>query len=364
MHKILIIEDERPLRKLIAGALNAEGYLAIEAANGIDGVELAFAELPDLIVTDIEMPQMDGLTVLTWLRNDPATAAIPVILTTGYSGKVPMRIGMSSGADDYLPKPFKLDELLTAVKTRLQRRDKVSEAAEMKMLELRTLLSSSLPVELLAPLTDILGRTEVMRRDIQSMKTSELLECVNTIDRSATHLHQLVQHYLLYSEIELLATDARRVSEVRKCKTPHSKDVIEGWSAAVAKRLNRSDDLSLKVDDVPAPIGQEYLKRVIQEIVENAFKFSRPGTPVRVETRFSAGSFHLSVCDLGRGFDSERPAAAGNSPRTEQDSEQHQDSHLGMTIARRLVEIHGGKMLTKKQPGAGTLVEIIMPEKA
>lgn len=363
MYRILIIEDERPLRKLIVGALTAEGYSAMEAANGIDGVELAFAELPDLIISDIEMPKMDGLTVLTWLRNDPTTAAIPVILTTGYSGKVPMRIGMSSGADDYLPKPFKLAELLAAVKIRLQRREKVTQAAEMKMLELRTLLSSSLPIELLAPLTEILGRTEVIRRDIQSMKISEVLECVDTIDRSATHLHQLVQQFLFYSEIELLATDTTKVSQLRERKTPYSRDVIEGWAAAVAKRLNRSDDLALKVGDLPAPLGQDYLKIITEELVENAFRFSRPGTPVRVETRSSSGFFYFSVVDHGRGFEAEVPAAIrvtsenGKTPKTTDDSK------LGLTIAKRLVEMHGGKTQINSQPGAGTMVEVRIPVK-
>jgi len=363
MYKILIIEDERPLRKLIVNVLNAEGYKAIEAANGIDGVELAFAELPDLIISDIEMPQMDGLTVLTWLRNDPTTAAIPVILTTGYSCKVPMRIGMSLGADDYLAKPFKLDELLTAVKIRLQRREKITQAAEMKMLELRTLLSSSLPIELLAPLTEILGRTEVIRGDIQSMKTTEILECVDTIDRSATRLHHLVQQYLFYSEIELLATDTAKVSGLRESGTPYSRDVIEGWAAAVAKRLNRSDDLALKVGDLPAPLGQNYLKIITEELVENAFRFSRPGTPVRVETRSSSGFFCFSVVDHGRGFEAEASAAIRVSSENKKNADAPSDSNLGLTIARRLVEIHGGKTLINSQPGAGTKVEVRIPVK-
>ena len=351
MQKILVIEDERPLRKMVATALTAAGYRVVEASNGVEGVERAFAELPDLIVSDIQMPKMDGLAVLTWLRNDPVTAGIPVILTTGYAKKVPMRLGMSCGADDYLPKPFKIDEVLAAVKTRLQKNEQAEQAAEMKLLELRTLLCSSLSNELLAPFAKILGRTEIVRCDIGSMKTAEILENVNTIDRSATQLHRLIQHYLLLSEVKLLATDPAKVSEMRARSTPYSRDVIIGWAAAVAKRLNRSEDLNLKVDDIAAPLGQDHLKKITEELVEHAFKFSRPGTPVRVETCCSGGYFQLSVHDLGRGFDfDQNPQKSGGS----------EDSNLGMTIARSIVELHGGTLVIETQ--TGTKAEIRIPE--
>lgn len=353
MQKILIIEDEGPLRKMVAAVLTAAGYRALEASNGVEGVECAFAELPDLIVSDIEMPQMDGLTVLTWLRNDPVTAAIPVILMTGFTGKVPMRLGMSFGADDYLPKPFKMDEFLAAVKTRLQRREKVDQVVEMKLLELRTLLSSSLPNELLAPLTEILGRTEIIRRDIQSMKTTEILECVNAMDRSAAQLHQHVQQHLLFSEIELLAMDPAKVMEMRERSTPYSRDVIEGWAAAVARRLNRSEDMNLSLGDVGAPLGQDHLRKITEELVENAFKFSRPGTAVGVKTWCATGYFNLSVHDLGRGFETEQKVRKSSGS---------EDSKLGLTIARRLVELHGGTLSIETQAETGTDATLRIPE--
>lgn len=352
MQKILVIEDERPLRKMVATALTAAGYRVVEASNGVEGVERAFAELPDLIVSDIQMPKMDGLAVLTWLRNDPVTTSIPVILTTGYAEKVPMGLGMSFGADDYLPKPFKINEILAAVKTRLQKSEHAEQAAEMKLLELRTLLCSSLPNSLLSPFAEILGRTEMVRRNLGSMKTTEILENLNTIDRSATQLHKLMQHYLLLSEIKLIASDPAKVSELRARRTPYSKDVIEGWAAAVAQRLNRSDDLNLKVEGVAAPMAQDYLKKITEELVEHAFKYSRPGTPVIVKTCCSDGYFQLSVHDTGRGFDSDQnPQELGGS----------EDTNLGTTIARGIAEIHGGTMLIETQTGPGTKAEIRIP---
>jgi DNA-binding NarL/FixJ family response regulator len=121
MKKILVIEDESVLRMNLAKALRLEKFEPLTAANGRAGIELARRELPDLILCDILMPELDGWRVLEEIRADPATARIPFIFLTAKGDLPDLRAGMNLGADDYLIKPVHLDDLLTAIEARLER---------------------------------------------------------------------------------------------------------------------------------------------------------------------------------------------------------------------------------------------------
>ncbi|MFN6539035.1 MAG: EAL domain-containing protein [Nostoc sp. EkiNYC01] len=121
MPKILIIEDEDSVRENILDLLEAEDFQTIAAANGRIGVDLAISEVPDLILCDMMMPELDGYGVLTALRQDPTTATIPFIFLTAKSAKSDFRRGMDMGADDYITKPFTRTELLSAIMNRLEK---------------------------------------------------------------------------------------------------------------------------------------------------------------------------------------------------------------------------------------------------
>ncbi|WGV26049.1 EAL domain-containing response regulator [Halotia branconii] len=121
MIKILVIEDEESVRENILDLLEAENFETVAAANGKIGVNLALSEIPDLILCDMMMPEIDGYGVITALRQEPLTATIPFIFLTAKSAKADFRQGMDMGADDYLTKPFTRAELLSAIMNRLER---------------------------------------------------------------------------------------------------------------------------------------------------------------------------------------------------------------------------------------------------
>ncbi|MEP0872831.1 EAL domain-containing protein [Trichocoleus desertorum AS-A10] len=127
MKKILVIEDDLPVRENILELLEAEEFDVIGAENGAVGVQMARKHLPDLILCDVMMPELDGHGVLATLRTDPATAAIPFIFLTAKADKTDFRQGMNLGADDYLTKPCTADELLGAIAARLQKQAAVTE---------------------------------------------------------------------------------------------------------------------------------------------------------------------------------------------------------------------------------------------
>lgn len=122
MTKILVIEDDRLYRENILDLLKEEEYQTISAENGYIGLQLAQLEIPDLILCDVIMPELDGYGVITSLRENPMTAAIPFIFMTSKADRSDIRMGMELGADDYITKPFSREEILKSISSRLQRK--------------------------------------------------------------------------------------------------------------------------------------------------------------------------------------------------------------------------------------------------
>ena len=134
MTKVLVIENEAQTREIFVDCLEAEGFEAIEAKNGCIGVQKAQEQVPDLVVCDILLPELNGYGVLETLRQDPSTATIPFIFLTGRTSKAELRQGMELGADDYLTKPSNAEEFLSAIDTQLKKRETLKKlyAAEFQ----------------------------------------------------------------------------------------------------------------------------------------------------------------------------------------------------------------------------------------
>src|SRR5690606_3508312 len=127
---ILIIEDNDDIRESTREILELSGYEVYEASEGKTGVELATTYLPDLILCDIMMPELDGFGVLFRLSKNQQTATIPFIFLTAKAERADMRKAMELGADDYLTKPFDDVELLTAIEMRLKKRRQLGSEPE------------------------------------------------------------------------------------------------------------------------------------------------------------------------------------------------------------------------------------------
>src|SRR5471030_697071 len=121
MAKILIVEDETTLAETLADNLAEEGYEVLRAGDGESGLALVRAQLPDLIVLDIMLPVLDGLSVCRIIRKDVTTSHIPIIMLTARGTEVDKIVGLESGADDYIVKPFGLGELLARIRAVMRR---------------------------------------------------------------------------------------------------------------------------------------------------------------------------------------------------------------------------------------------------
>ena len=362
MKRILVIDDEEWLREMIHLALKQKGFEVIEAPNGADGIERARKELPDLILCDINMEKVDGYLTLASLRNEAPTAAIPFILMTGLADNAGMRHGMELGADDYLPKPFTTDALYAAVDARLKKAQTVRDEAERKLASLRDNISLMLPHELRTPLNGILAYGEMLATDTATLKAAEVAEMGHVIHQSGRRLERLIENFLIYAQLELVASDPKNINALRIGQTEHPVPLIEKQANALATHANRSRDLTLELSDVAVPMAEEYLIKIVDELVQNAFKFSEPGTPVHVKLHEAFNVAIFSVSDQGCGFSTEQITRIGAYMQFDRRMHEQQGLGLGLSIGKRLIGLHGGTLSIESTKGSGATITVKLPK--
>src|SRR5436190_4271999 len=362
MKKILIIDDEEWLREMMLLALRQHGFEVIEAENGEKGIQIARKELPDLILCDVNMDKVDGYLTLSSLRSEPTTASIPFILMTGLADQAGMRHGMELGADDYLPKPFTIEALYAAVDARLKKANAVREEAERKLADLRDNLSMMLPHELRTPLNGILAYGEILVADSATLAPKDIADMGQVTYDSGKRLERLIENFLIYAQLELLNSDPQHLHNLLRKQTPSPAPLIEQHARAQAQLAKRPKDLVLELADTPMPISDEYLTKIVDELVQNAFKFSSANTPVRVTLLGSANSVSLIVSDSGRGFSTEHITKVGAYMQFDRKLHEQQGLGLGLTIVRRLTELHSGTLTIQSEKGAGTSVTVKLPK--
>lgn len=365
MKKILIIEDEPYIREGTALLLEDQGFEPITAEDGSIGIEMALKHKPDLIICDVMMPNIDGYGVLYKLRQEPETAHIPFIFLTAKIDRTSTRMGMNLGADDYLTKPFTLDELLSAVNARIVKQEQIERHAEEKLENLRKNIIYSLPHELMTPLNGILGPIELLSQMYDSFSKEETLEMISMIRKSGDRLHRLVQNYLLYAQLDLVSSNSNAVKGMRECTTSEGLSTIEYAAQYIANTYERTSDFHFEGinDSLLFLIDQEHLYKIITELTDNAFKFSNPETPVNVNCSKKGDFCWIEVTDSGRGLTRSAIESIGAYMQFERRIFEQQGTGFGLIIAKRLIELHGGELIIDSTPNILTSVKFSLPVK-
>ncbi len=358
---VMIIDDSADIRMIINESLSLYGFSTLMAEDGVTGLKQAAEHLPDLIICDINMPNLDGYQTLKAMREQESTATIPFIFLSGATDRITVRKGMELGADDYLTKPFSPRELMAAVNARLEKHAKLQDLSERKLDELRGNITLALPHELRTPLNGIMGLAHMMMDDYQTMPPEEMLESARFIYDSACRLHRLIENFLVYSQIELMASESKTIEIPNTISPVAVASLIPELTRKVAARHRREGDLLLKVEPASLLVPQENLVKIVEELTDNAFKFSEPGKPVLVSTDVSDGQFHLEVADKGRGMTPDQIGRIGPHIQFERRIFEQQGAGLGLFIAKRLTELLGGQILFESTSGQGTSVSVYFP---
>ncbi len=360
--KILVIEDVHYLRNDVLEMLRFEGYEVAGAENGRVGVEVAREFMPDLIVCDIMMPELSGYEVLEVLRGDIKTAVIPFIFLTAKTDRVDVRHGMGLGADDYLTKPFLSSELLETIRARLEKRAVINAEAGERVRKVTENITTSLPHELRTPLNTIIGFSDMLIIEAGSLKPDQIAEWAQHINDGALRLYRLVENFLTYVRIEALTQDEVRQKMMQDRSTDRAGTVIEFQAIHRAQQVQREDDLKVEIDaQVTVRMAETDLTKIVDEMLDNAFKFSQPGQPVTLSASVDADHLVMRFEDLGRGMKPEEIANIGAYMQFDRIVHEQQGTGLGLVIAKRLVELHGGSLEIESVPEEWTRVTVRLP---
>lgn len=358
---ILIIEDEADIRRDLVRALSLSGYSMLEAENGRTGIAKAISNHPDLIISDIMMPELDGYAVLEELQKSPATNTIPFIFLSAKSARNDIRGGMNLGADDYITKPFDIEELIEAVERRLKKVNLVESKFNSKFEALSDNLRRAMPHEIRTPLNIILGLSEFLRKNYDYTTHKDAMEMLLNINDAGKRLQRLFENYLFYANLEVNAANQTEIELMRTKTTSLVEYTIKDVIMYMAGNAGRSNDIVLDLEDGAIAISEMYFVKMIEEITDNAFKFSERGTEVKILTNKWKGFFNVFVTDNGRGMSKDQIKNIGAYVQFERRIFEQQGSGLGLTIVRRLVELHNGHFEVESQPGIFTTVKISLP---
>jgi DNA-binding response OmpR family regulator len=361
MCKILVIEDEAAVRRNVARILEIEGFDVIQAENGRLGLSQAQLELPNLIICDIMMPELDGYAVKTELSQDPATALIPFIYLSAKAERSDVRLGISLGADDYITKPFTRDELLGAILARLDKQKTIQLQVQTRLESMRQEIIQALPTKLLVPLTQVQEGLKILMKDSQTLSPTAVCDLSQGAYASSLLLQRQVQNYLLYALLEVAIRDPAQAQLLRDNCTTMTDEPIRLIALSKAQKVGRNSDVQVKLTDVALPMLESNLTKLAEELIDNAIKFSRKGSRVWVQGNVEKDYFVLQVMNQGPGISAGQLDAMGAQFCVNQRIKGTSLSGLGLAIADNLAQLHGGDLQVNSIPNGITTVTVRIP---
>ncbi len=339
MKKILLIEDEVVLRDEVADWLRFENYDVSVAGNGVEGMELILTQRPDLILCDIMMPLKDGKRLLYELRAIEETALIPFIFMSALSERDHIRDGMVLGADDYVTKPFTRKELLGAVESRLRKFAAFEKINEKAVNSLRNNIITHLPHELRTPLNSIIGYSSMLSEMTKEFSYDEIAEMGRSIANGGKRLHRLIENYLLYIQLELMHEVDQDLIE-----SENLESIVFAECFQIATKYSRTNDLKVTIEPAAVKVDEYMFRKIIFEIVDNAFKFSLPESIVVVEGKLEKDGFYLRIKNIGVGFTKAEILHIGAFMQFGREKNEQQGVGLGLILVQRMLELLGSNL--------------------
>ena len=349
--KVLVIDDEDQFRDFLSKFLNRMGWQALVADNGRAGLELAAAQEPDLVLCDLDMPGMDGYEVLTRFQRDGMSAEVPFIFLTGCTEPRQMRQGMNLGADDYLTKPVNLDDLLTAIQTRLERRRARRQRQETQ-LERALQLFGGIAHDLRNPLFVLLGYTNLLKQgsgvvDAAAGGTHAVLD---RMQRAALRMQAQVSEVLVLAKAKLRSLPF----------APAPMDLLEFWEQLLLDQEGRQR-LNLRAPAGPLPIHADCLRlqRAFENLLSNALKYSTGQVWINLSVEPSA--YRVEIVDQGIGIPSAEEKDVFSPFYRGSNTGECAGYGLGLPVVKDCIEQHGGTVTFRSECGKGTTFVVELP---
>jgi signal transduction histidine kinase len=360
--RVLLAEDNADMRDYVRRVLSSA--FEVEAvADGQAALESALARPPDLVLSDVMMPRLDGVGLLRALRAAPHTKALPILLLSARAGEEATLEGLASGADDYLVKPFSARELLARVTTHLalarMRREVAQERARAESLvesvRARDEFLAIASHELKTPLTAFQLQLDAIERGLSELSEQRVGERLDSARRSVQRLAHLIETLL---DVSQMATGRLQLALARVDLSVLVREVV----AAIEEEAQRlGTPLLARIESpVAGHVDAERIAQVVQSLLSNALKFGQ-GQPVEISLRCEESRVLLTVVDHGIGIRPEDRTRIFERFERAVSSRNYGGLGLGLWMTRQVVEAHQGAIRVEETPGGGATFEILLP---
>lgn len=367
--RILLVDDEPSLRELLREILEEAGYAVTTAGNGKQALESLETAAPELVISDINMPGMDGYELYRQVRARPRFVATPFLFLSGRSGEIDVRTGKQLGADEYLTKPVHEADLLIAVRARLDRRAAVEAAHAGQLEQLKHDILETLNHEFRTPLTVLIGYGQMLRDHRAQLTPEKIDACVDGILAGSERLERLVRDLVLLVDLHSGAAQREFAQKQQRLDDLPVllEDVVSGQRArAEVRRVRLTSDLP---GQLPPVRGQrDLLSHAVARLIGNGIKFAkREGGTVGVSARAVRGAageeqVQIEVRDDGVGMAADQlDRITALFYQVDRERTEQQGTGAGLTIAHAVAAIHGGTLEVSSSVGVGSTFTLTLP---
>jgi signal transduction histidine kinase len=377
---VLVVDDEPHNLEVLQGFLQLEGFNVITAADG-EAALLALPDgQPDLVLLDVRLPGLDGYEVCRRIKDNPATAFVPVVMVTALQGTQERVRGAAAGADEFLSKPYDHVELITRVKALLRIKrfhDQVTAAnaaleqrvaertaeleqalAELRGLDhLKSQFITNVSHELRTPLQHVKGYIDLLAEGAMGNLTPKQTEGLALAQEAVERLEKTVDDIVDFSTLDAGTLTFEPIYLLDVCRS-----VINGYTA-MANRRKVSITLSVATELPLVNADRVAVTRVLQHLLDNAIKFGPANQIVQIQLDRHGERVRLAVRDRGPGLTPAEIERIFDVFYQVDGSATRKAGGLGVGLAlvRKLVEAHGSEVVVKSELGKGSTFAFELP---
>lgn len=344
MRKILIVEDEIGIRETISEILNCQNYETKTAVNGLDALEILKTWTPNLILSDINMPVMDGYSFFEETRKIEHLPLIPFVFLTAKAGEDEMRNSLTFGVDDFITKPFKTEFLIEIIEAKIKKFKAITNSSIVSLL-----YNQHLEKEIVTTNSAALYKATVTQETNDSEKENERQLLKKKAQQINIKSNRLVQKATLLEQIK--QNEAIAIDDEATNSLAVFQDVLAEISVfhenAEKRILHQFDDEKIKIQS-------HHLYFILYELIDNALQFSRENGKVIVSGKKNGNEFDITIRDFGNGFDLSKTMHS----TLDMDSE-----HKGLSLffTNKIIQSYKGNFNCDSNEKNGTIITIMLP---
>jgi signal transduction histidine kinase len=360
MYKILIVEDTLVIREEIFDILSMEGYSVFEAENGRIGYEMALKESPDLIISDILMPDLNGYEMFEKLQEDKKTITIPLIFLSAKGKKEDIRIGMNLGAEDYLTKPINVNYLLDAVKNKIKKKLIIDQ----KIIDKTAALSSTLKrqkYELDNYAHFISHELKSSLRNVSDLLawTQEEIENKNIFKDSNNNIPLMGEKV---EKMELLLVKIEEFLNITPSSFKDNTINLNAIAKRVIHKIHNPTDIKIRINnELPTLFADENMfERVFEILIQNAVDhINKEKGLIELGCETTEKEYVFSIKDNGVGIDAKYHKKIF---KMFESVESTKSTGVGLSIVDKIISNYKGRIFVESSPNRGSIFYFNLPK--